>query len=407
MPFFAFLRANAPFLCAGFLLSMLSSFGQTFFISIFAGEIRAEYGLTHGEWGAVYGGATTAAAAVMLWAGGLTDRFRVRSLGLAVLGMLALACLAMAANPLALLLPVVIFALRLLGQGMTGHISGVAMARWFVASRGRALAIAALGFSAGEATLPLIFVALKDVVHWRALWVIAALVVALAMPLLLTLLARERTPQSMATEAQSFGMGGRHWTRRDVLGNRLFWLMIPALLGPPAFNTAFFFQQVHLADVKGWPHMGLVALFPVYSAATVVVMLSSGWAVDRFGTARLMPLYQLPLVAFYGLMAGIDTLAGALPVMVLMGLTSGAQATVAVAFWAEFYGTRHIGAIKATAASVMVLGSALGPVLTGALIDRGIGLPQQMPVIAAYFAFACGLVAVGIATARRQLPGAA
>ncbi|NCO17161.1 MAG: MFS transporter, partial [Alphaproteobacteria bacterium] len=133
MPFFQFLRANAPFLLAGFLLALLSSFGQTFFISLFGGEIRAEFGLSNGEWGATYGIATTVSAAVMLWAGGLTDRFRVRSLGTVVLIGLALACLAMAANPWPVALVGVIFALRLLGQGMTSHISGVAMARWFVA----------------------------------------------------------------------------------------------------------------------------------------------------------------------------------------------------------------------------------------------------------------------------------
>ncbi|MDZ4094024.1 MAG: MFS transporter [Paracoccaceae bacterium] len=403
MSFFKFLWANAPFLFAGFMLALLSSFGQTFFIAVFAGEIRSEFSLSHGEWGGIFGLATAVSAGLMLWAGGLTDRFRVRTLGAVVLMGLALACLGMAANPLLALLPVVIFALRFLGQGMTSHISGVAMVRWFAGSRGRALAVAALGFSVGEALLPIGFVALKAVMSWRLLWVIAAGAVVVSMPLLLILLRRERTPQSMAHEAQSLGMGGRHWTRGNVLRHRLFWFLMPALLGPSAFNTAFFFQQVHLTEVKGWPHAGLVALFPIYSAATVVAMLGSGWAVDRWGTARLMPLYQLPLAAFYFLFAGVDSLAMAMPIMVLLGMTSGAQSTVPVAFWAEFYGTRHIGAIKATAAAIMVMGSAIGPGLTGALIDAGIGFPQQMWGISAYILISCALVAFGIARSRRDL----
>ncbi|MDP4034420.1 MAG: MFS transporter [Pseudorhodobacter sp.] len=407
MAFILFLRANAPFLIAGFLLALLSSFGQTFFISIFGGEIRAEFGLSNGEWGATFGIATAVSAGVMLWAGALTDRFRVRTLGVAVLVGLALACLGMAANPFAALLVVVIFFLRFMGQGMTSHISGVAMVRWFAGNRGRALAIAALGFSAGEATLPLGFVALKAVLPWRALWLLAAGIVVLALPLLVALLKRERTPQSMAEESQAAGMGGRHWSRGEVLRHRLFWFLVPALLGPPAFNTAFFFQQVHLAEVKGWAHMGLVALFPIFSAATVLAMLISGWAVDRWGTARLMPLYQLPLAGFFLAFASVDSLTAAAPVMVLMGLTSGAASTVPVAFWAEFYGTRNIGAIKATAAAVMVLGSAIGPGLTGALIDTGIDFPHQMLGIAAYILASCGLVAVAVRRARSDLPLAA
>jgi MFS family permease len=404
MPFFAFLRANAKFLFAGFLLALLSSFGQTFFISIFAGEIRQTFGLSHGDWGGLYGIATTASAAVMLWAGGLTDRFRVRALGAWVLSGLALACLAMAANPLAGGLVVVIFLLRFFGQGMVSHVSGIAMARWFTASRGRALAIAALGFSLGEAALPILFVALKQVLHWRALWAGSALVILICTPVLLWLLRQERTPQSMANEAQSLGMGGRHWTRGQALRHGLFWCAVPMLLAPAAFNTAFFFHQVHLAEVKGWGHAALVTLFPVYSAATVAAMLVSGWAVDRFGTARLMPLYQLPLAAFYLAFAGVTDLTWAAAVVILMGLTSGAQSTVPVAFWAEFYGTRHIGAIKATAASVMVLGSAIGPALTGAFIDRGMAFPAQMGAIAAYIVAASLLVGVGIALVRRT-PG--
>ncbi len=255
-----FLVENAPWLAAGALLAFLSSFGQTFFISLFAGEIRAEFDLSHGQWGGIYSLGTTLSAAVMVWAGGLTDLFRARVLGSIVLVMLAFACLSMAMSTV-WLLPAVIFALRLTGQGMTVHISSVAMARWFVASRGKALSIAHLGFSVGEAFLPFIFVALLAVWDWRMLWVFAAGIAIGGNPLLLLLLRTERTPQSLAQSDQSLGMGGHHWTRGETLRNQLFWFMVPALLGPAAFNTAFFFQQVHFAEVKGWEHLELVRCF--------------------------------------------------------------------------------------------------------------------------------------------------
>ncbi|MBL4916692.1 MFS transporter [Szabonella alba] len=400
MPIFTFLRTNAKFLFAGFLISWLSSFGQTYFISVFAGEIRFEFGLSHGGWGAIYGVATTASAVVMLWSGVLTDKFRVRVLAAAVITGLVLACVLMSVSSAIWALVLTIFLLRLLGQGMMSHISGVAMARWFVANRGRALAIAALGFSMGEVSLPLSFVAAKALADWRTLWLVAAGILLICLPVILTLLRAERTPQSMAAESQSTGMEGRHWTRAEVLRHPLFWFLIPALLGPAAFNTAFFFQQVHLAEVKGWPHVALVAIFPVYSAATVVAMLGSGWLVDRVGAVRLMAFYQLPLVAFFLLMGQADNLAQAAPLMVFMGLTAGAQATVPTAFWAEVYGTRHIGSIKAVGASVMVLGSALGPLLTGGLIDAGLDYPRQMTGIAVYFALACLLVWTGLRHSR-------
>ncbi len=403
MSFFAFFRANAPFLAAGFLLSLLSTFGQTVFISIFAGEIRAQFGLSHGAWGAYYALGTLASAFAMLWAGTLTDVFRVRLLGALVMIGLALACLGMALNPLVSLLPVVIFLLRFFGQGMMSHISGVAMARWFVASRGRALAIAALGFSAGEVIMPLTFVALKFHFDWRWLWILAAATLVLSLPVLSALLRLERTPQSMADENQHYGMDGRHWTRKQALGHPLFWMLVPVLICGPTFVTAFFFQQVHLASVRGWDHLSLVALFPIYTVAGVVAMLATGWAVDRFGSARMMPFYPVALGLFFLAFSQVDNLFVAATIMVLMGLSSGAQATVPVAFWAEFYGTRHIGAIRAVAGSIMVLGSAIGPILTGWLIDRGVDFPAQMVGIALYVFLACGIASIAVEHARRRL----
>ncbi len=398
-----YLAGNATWLSAGILLTFLSSFGQTFLISVFAGEIRAEYGLSHGGWGGIYSLGTTASAVVMIWAGGLTDIFRVRVLGPAVLGGLGLAALAMAFNTWLLLLPVVIFLLRFFGQGMSNHLALVAMARWFTATRGRALAIATLGFAAGEALLPLLFVSAMAVIDWRLLWVGSAGVAFLGIPVLMRLLRNERTPQSLSTSYSATGMEGRHWTRREALLHPLFWFMTPALLGPSAFITAFFFHQVHLTEIKGWQHVELVALFPAFTAVTMISMFASGWALDKWGTARMMPFSLLPMAIGFGILSTIQSIGGALVAMSFLAVTMGANGTLPSAFWAEFYGTRHIGAIKATAAAVMVLGSAIGPGLTGVLIDQGIGLETQFGWIAVFFLLACLSVGVGIARAVRSL----
>ena len=137
MGFLRFLRANWLFLLAGFVLTLTSSYGQTFFISLFAGEIMADFGLSDGQWGGIYTLGTTASAITMVWAGTLVDRFRVRALGTLVLLALAGACLFMAAVPNAGLLVLAIFFLRLFGQGMSSHLATVAMARWFVPRVGR------------------------------------------------------------------------------------------------------------------------------------------------------------------------------------------------------------------------------------------------------------------------------
>lgn len=400
-----FLRDNARWLSAGILLTCLSSFGQTFFIALFAAEIQSEYGLSHGAWGGMYTIGTTASAIVMVWAGRQADVFRVRTLGALSLIALATACLAAAVNPWLWFLPVVIFALRLTGQGMMSHIASVAMARWFVARRGRALSIAALGFSLGQAIFPLIVVVLLTFLDWRLIWVICAGVALLGVPILMGLLSEERTPASMAKNSVSLGMNNRHWTRSDVLRHPLFWLLVPTLMGPSAFSTAFFFHQVHYADVVNITNLQFVSYLPMFTVVSVCAMLSSGAALDRLGTTRLLPFFQVPIIIaflifathFVGLGFGFFFLA----------LTAGAQATLIAAFWAEFYGTAHLGAIKAMAAAVMVLGSAIGPGITGVLIDVGVGIETQYIGIAIYFTIAVAMAWLGVNMSRNALPRAA
>jgi len=406
MSLLAFLRENARFLSAGGLLSFSSSCGQTFFIAIFAAQIMGAYGLSDGQWGGIYTLSTTASAIVMFWAGALTDKFRVRALAWIVMPALALVCLAMAANTTIVGLIVIVFLLRLLGQGMMTQLSVVAMARWFAARRGLALSISALGLAAGTATFPVIVASLFGILPWRAVWVLSAVLLMLAFPVILWLLSAERTPQSHVEAANSAGMHGRHWTRAEVLRSRVFWLLLPMLLGPPAWGTALFFQQVHVAEVKGWPLVDYLALIPLLAAVSVVSTVLSGQAIDRYGSARLATVYLMPIALAFLIVGLAETLAMAAVGMTFLGIGYGIQATLPPAFWAEFFGTRHIGAIKAVSASVMVFGSAVGPGISGVLIDFGMTFPEQMIGISVYFVAASILVWVAVREARVHLKSA-
>tara|TARA_R110000787_G_scaffold99571_10_gene204183 strand:+ start:2986 stop:4203 length:1218 start_codon:yes stop_codon:yes gene_type:complete len=403
MDYLRFLRLNWLFLLAGFLLTFTSSYGQTYFISLFAGEIKGEFRLSDGQWGGIYTIGTTLSAITMIWAGVLTDRFRIRALAFWVMLTLAAACLAMAAVPNWIALIFVIYALRLTGQGMMSQLGAVAMVRWFEATRGKALSLASMGFAAGQAVLPVVFVGLFAVFHWRSLWIFAAFLIIITIPAIMLLLRKERTPQSMADEAQITGMHGRHWTRADMLRSGLFFLMIPMVVGPSAWGTALFFQQVHLTEVKGWELVAFVALMPIYTISAVTFTFASGWAIDRFGVSKVVPIQMLPFALSFTVLAYADTIWMAGVGLVIFGAGQGLQSTAPAAFWAEYFGTRHLGAIKAVAAAIMVFGSAIGPGITGAFIDLGVTFPEQMIPIAVYYVLAAGLAAWGILKYRPTL----
>jgi len=397
----SFLTQNARWLSVGAALMFLSSFGQTFFISLFAGYIREDYGLSHGDWGAIYAVGTLVSAGAVIWAGTLSDHLRVRVLGPLVLTGLSVACLAMAINQAAWALVGVVFLLRFFGQGMATHVSQVAMARWFVAARGKALAVATAGFALGEALLPLAVVSAMAFLPWRSVWVLAALVVVgAALPLFLAL-QQERTPKSVAQDNAAAGRGDRHWERREVLRDRLFWMLLPLLMAMPAFGTAFFFQQVHLCDTKGWAHVEFVALIPFYTGTALVAMMAAGWAIDRWGSWWLMAGFSLPFAAAFAVLGGAGELGALLVVFVLFGISSGINATLPGAFWAETYGTSHLGAIKSLASAVMVLGSAIGPGVSGWLIDEGIAFEDQAAGIAVYVLASMVLAVTGLVRSGR------
>ncbi|MEM0922458.1 MAG: MFS transporter [Pseudomonadota bacterium] len=394
-----FYLENARWLGAGVALTLASSFGQTFFISLFAGHLMAAHGLSHGEWSTIYLAGTLASAAVLIQAGRLADRMALGQLALMVLAIYAAVAAAMWANPSTWLLVGLIFGLRFCGQGMMGHIAITAMGRWFATHRGRAVAVAGLGYALGEAILPPLAILVIAGFGWREAWLAVAAVLVLAFaPLIAGLLSSERIPRGSAEEAAQTGLAGRHWTRREVTGHWLFWAVLPGVITPSFIGTVIFFHQVHIAEVKGWSLATMALAYSAYAGLTVLASLVAGWAVDRFGSARLLPVYLISMAVGTWAIGPANQVWVWFLALALVGTSTGVANAMWGAFWPEHYGTRHLGSIKALATAAMVFGSALGPFVTGWTIDFGWSFPEQCAAMAAWCLI---LSAVYVLTARR------
>jgi len=381
----SFYRENARWLAAGLLCTLGSSFGQTFFISLFADRLMALHGLSDGEWGTLYTAATLTSAALLVQAGRLADSMPLQRLALAILLLYALVALGMALNSSLIVLFLLIAGLRFCGQGMMGHIGITATARWFRAQRGRALAVTGLGYSIGEALLPTLAVAAIALVGWRGAWgFVAALLLFGFVPLLGILLAKARAPKGAEAHDTATGLAGKHWSRRDALRHWLFWALLPGILTPSFIGTVIFFHQIHIAQEKGWSLAEMALGYPIYAGLTVVSMLLAGQVIDRRGAASLLPLYLLPLGVGIALIDEGSGLWVWYLLLGLVGLGQGMSNTMNGALWAEVYGTRHIGAVRALIVAVMVFSTAIGPGVTGLLIDAGIPFPEQGLVMAAW-----------------------
>lgn len=386
-------RHEIRLILAGFLLALLSSFGQTFFIALFSGEIRAGLDLSHGEFGSVYSAATLASGLTMLWAGAALDHFSLRRYALVAIGTLALAGTLLALSHNVLLLLLALFGLRLAGQGMMSHAAVTGMARAFTRHRGKAVALASLGHPAGEAFLPVVAVAAAAALGWRNVWLVAVAVLVLIAPLLARLLEQAADGTGRGALNTPSEPTTRSYTRAEMLRERRFYLMVPALIGPSFIVTGLFFHQVHLSAAKGWDLAWFAACFAGYAAASTGAVMVSGALIDRLGARRLMPVYLLPLALGCIVLALGQHHLVALAFMALAGLTSGAAITVVTAMWAEVYGTAHLGAIRALAATLSVVASALAPASLGWLIDAAVSIEIIAAASAIYLLAAT--VAVG------------
>lgn len=369
----SFLRQEWRFLSFGALVAFWSSPGQTFVIALFGGQLRAEFGLSHGAFGGIYTLATLTSAALLLPAGRLIDRLPLdRFTRWVVLGMAgATAAFSLVAGSVSLFFG--FLGLRFAGQGLMTHIAFTSMARRYRRERGRALAVAGIGFAIGEASLPPLVVWALAVFEWRLIWLVFAVAVALTLlPLLPTLLRRTEAQDGAGAAALAERDADvRHWTRGEMLRDPRFHLLAPLVMSQSAIVTGLFFHQVHLVALKGWSLAWWSLCFFFFALASVAANIGGGLLIDRFSGRALAPLVLLPLalaLLLFGL-ASVPITAAA--VLILIGIGAGANSGVLSALWAELYGTDHLGAIRAVAAVLMVFASALGPVAMGLALDRG------------------------------------
>ncbi|TVQ99382.1 MAG: MFS transporter [Desulfovibrionales bacterium] len=359
-----------------------SGFGQTFFVSFFGAEIRQAFDLTHTAYGSLYSGATLCSAMLLLRFGGLVDTWTLPKVTALAIGILAGGCLLVGFAPSSLVLAAGFVCIRFGGQGMISHIGMTTAARYFTAHRGRAVALAAMGFPLAEAVMPAGAALLLLWVGWRVPWVVGAgLLCLLIFPLLIHLSRKAPPPQTVAAKTASetnpgmspgtkLGTDRNRFSRRDVLHDPGYYLILPATLLTPFTVTALFFHQMAFAEELGWSVELLAAGFSIYAACHLGALFVAGPLVDRLGAARALPLALAPIITGLVLLASIPSPLIVHAYLGMVGATQGLAATASGAIWAERYGILHLGAIRSMNQAVMVVSTAASPIMLGFFLDR-------------------------------------
>ncbi len=400
---FAFIRRNFRWVAGGFLLTYFSSVGQTYFISASISQWQATFGLSHGEFGRLYMFATLASAMCLPFIGKRVDVVPPHRMILLVVPILAAAALMAGYATSVPVLFVAVFVLRLFGQGMMTHIALTATGRWFVAERGRAVSLVVLGHQGGEASIALAFAALTIACGYRMGWVAAAIaLLVIGLPFSYWCYRKPRLPHGQRSSETQARPVTRSWSRREVLHDPVYWVLLTGVLAPAFIGTTIFYHQNYLTELNNWPPQLFAQSLLVMAMTTITFALLTGAVIDRFGSLSVLPYFLLPLGCAC-IALGISGPQYMLFVtMVLLGISYGISSTLFGSLWPEIYGLANLGAVRSITVSAAVLATAAGPGLTGTLIDQGIGLPAQMTFLGVYCVLAAALMALAAAVLRRR-----
>jgi len=400
----AFIRRNFRWIAGGFMLTYFSSLGQTYFISASVSEWQAAFGLSHGEFGRLYMFATLASALCLPFVGRLVDVVQAHRTVALVAPILAGASLLAGYASSVPMLVAAVFLLRLFGQGMMTHIALTTTGRWFVAERGRAVSLVVLGHQGGEATIPLAFAALTIVYGYRVGWVAAtAALLVIGLPFAYWAYHKPRVPHGQLSTEEKSSPEVRSWTRREVLRDPIFWILLTGVLAPAFIGTTIFYHQNYLTALHDWPPQLFATSLLVMALTTVGFALLTGAAIDRFGATLVLPIFLLPLASACFALAYSGPEITLFIVMVLLGISYGISSTLFGSLWPEIYGLANLGAVRSITVSAAVLATAIGPGLTGTLIDRGMSLPAQMMFLGFYCLLAaCAMTIASMSILRRS-----
>ena len=146
------------------------------------------------------------------------------------------------------------------------------------------------------------------------------------------------------------------------------------MLAMPWIATGVFVYQSFISDSKMWNIYTIPKAFMVYSLASIITLFFSGFLVDKFTSRKLIPIMNLPLLIAMFVLFYYKHEMSAFVFLGLVGISNGLANILGSSTWAEIYGVKFIGSIKALTTAFMVFSTAFGTALFGSMIDNGFSI---------------------------------
>ena len=370
----------------GFIFTFFSSFGQSFFLGLFNTSIRNELSITHGQFGSIYASATLLSSFVLIWFGKKIDDINISKFAFFVILLLSFSSFFFSIISSTLLLFLAIFLMRFSGQGMMSHTATTTVSRYFTKSRGKALSTSWFGLSSAEFILPVLIIYLLSIYDWKIIWKSISLIVLIILPLASYFLVKNLKFESRETDGteRQKEKNIKNWKRIEVLKDYRFYIICANMLAMPWIATGTFVYQSFILSSKNWGPYIIAQSFMAYSILSVITLIISGILIDKFTSRKLIVYMNIPLLISVFIIIYFDQSFTAFIFLGLIGISNGFANVLGSSTWAEIYGVKYIGSIKALTTALMVFATAFGTALFGYLIDRDFSI-EQIGVISAIY----------------------
>ena len=362
----------------GFIFTFFSSFGQSFFLGIFNSSIREDLSITHGQFGTIYSSATLLSSFVLIWVGKKIDDINIFKFALFVILLLSFSCFFFSKISSIVILFIAVFLMRFSGQGMMSHTATTTISRYFTKSRGKALGTGWYGLSSAEFILPVLMIYLLTITDWRNIWFAISLGVLIILPIFSFFLVKDLKldERETSSEENSKDQNIKQWTRKEVIKDYRFYIICSNMLAMPWIATGVFVFQSFILSSKNWGPYIIAQSFMAYSVMTVITLFFSGLLIDKFSSRKLLIYMNIPLLLAALTLIFFDNPISSFFFLGLIGISNGFANVLGSSTWAEIYGVKHIGSIKALTTALMVFATAFGTALFGFLIDNGFSIEK-------------------------------
>jgi len=370
----------------GFIFTFFSSFGQSFFLGLFNTSIRNELSITHGQFGSIYASATLLSSFVLIWFGKKIDDINISKFAFFVILLLSFSSFFFSIISSTLLLFLAIFLMRFSGQGMMSHTATTTVSRYFTKSRGKALSTSWFGLSSAEFILPVLIIYLLSIYDWKIIWKSISLIVLIILPSASYFLVKNLKFESRETDGteKQKEKNIKNWKRIEVLKDYRFYIICANMLAMPWIATGTFVYQSFILSSKNWGPYIIAQSFMAYSILSVITLIISGILIDKFTSRKLIVYMNIPLLISVFIIIYFDQSFTAFIFLGLIGISNGFANVLGSSTWAEIYGVKYIGSIKALTTALMVFATAFGTALFGYLIDRDFSIEQIGMISAIY-----------------------